>query len=273
MLTRGNTGEAVKKLQRDLNRLGSMLKVDGDYGSSTEAAVADARAMLKLPHSLDADDPLLQKLAALPEPSVELTAPGVTFIGREEVSSPAEYRRKYIHPVWPSATSGITIGIGYDLRFANAAKLQADWRELLPAGVITRLAQVSGTVGSPARLESVRDIIVPLPAAVRAFLDRMMPEHIGNTRRAFASLDNLPPHRRTALISLVFNRGGSLNPNDDRRREMRTIRDLLAAGKLDSVAEQFEFMTRLWPTEPGLVDRRRREARLWREGFAGLQLE
>src|SRR2546428_13361263 len=108
MLTRENNGDAVKDLQRKLNRLGSMLAIDGDYGPSTEAAVVDARAVLKLEQSPDADDLLIQRLASLPEPSVEPTSPGVTFIGREEESSPAGYRKKDLHPVWPSPTSGMT---------------------------------------------------------------------------------------------------------------------------------------------------------------------
>jgi hypothetical protein len=123
-------------------------------------------------------------------------------------------------------------------------------------------------------LARVKDIEISLPLAIRAFLGRMMPEHIGNTRRAFPSLDGLPANQRTALISLVFNRGGSLDPTDDRRREMRKIHDLLEAGRPDAVVEQFELMTRLWDpaTERGVIDRRRREATLWRDGFEALQL-
>lgn len=271
-LKRGDKGEPVKALQRSLNRFGSMLLIDGDFGESTEAAVVDARAALGLPDAKTADDPLFDGLAKLPEPSAELTAPGVTFIGREEVSSPKAYRQKYIHPVWPSTSSGITIGIGYDLKFANRAKLDADWGDVLEAGAIERLAGVSGVVGSAARLAQVADITVPLLGAVKVFLQRMMPEHIGHTRSAYSTLDTLPPHRRTALISLVFNRGSDLE--GDRRREMKRIQELLEEGNLDAVADQFEAMTRLWDParEGGVIERRRREARLWRDGFEALQL-
>jgi hypothetical protein len=274
MLTRGDKGEAVKDLQRGLNRLGSMLLVDGDFGPSTEAAVVDARGLFKLPAGVNADDALMSRLAGLPEPSVELTSSGVTFIAREEVSSPAQYRSRFSRPVWPTAPSGITIGIGYDLKFVNRAKLLADWSEVLSVGVIDRLAAVSGTAGSAEKVALVKDVEIPLLAAIRVFLGRMMPEHIGHTRQAFPVLDTLPAHRRTALISLVFNRGASLDPSDDRRREMRRIRDLLSTGELERIPEQFESMTRLWnpATEQGVIDRRRREAQIWRDGFAALQL-
>src|ERR1043166_5129357 len=101
-----DNGEAVKELQRGLNRLGSMLLIDGDFGPSTDAAVVDARATHGLPAGGEADDDLVGRLAQLPEPSVELTASGVTFIAREEVSSPKEYRRRYTHPEWPTENSG-----------------------------------------------------------------------------------------------------------------------------------------------------------------------
>jgi peptidoglycan hydrolase-like protein with peptidoglycan-binding domain len=269
----GDTGDAVKDLQRALNRLGSMLLVDGDFGPATEAAVVDARVSLGRPGPPIADDDLLQALAALPEPSPELSAPGVTFIAREEVSSPAEYRRKFSHPVWPTENSGITIGIGYDLRFADEAKLRADWGTLVPANVLDRLVPTLGLRGSPERLARVADVSIPLPAAISVFLSRMLPEHIQHTRVTYPALSILRAARRTALISLVLNRGGDLD--GERRREMKRIRELLDAGDNDLVAEQLELMTRLWDPvkERGVIERRRREATLWTAGFSALQLE
>jgi hypothetical protein len=277
-LVRGDKGPEVKVLQRALNRLGSMLLVDGDFGSSTELAVLDARALLQLPPLAgQVDDVLMQKLQALPEPSQELTSPGVTFVGREEVSSPAAYRAKYLRPVLPPEASGITIGIGYDLRFSSRAKLDADWGTFLTPAVKDRLAQVCGKPGTPALLQQVKDIEIPLPAAMHAFLDNIMPEHVGNTRSVYPQLDSLPPPRRTALISLVFNRGPGVadKPGSDRRREMKKIQTLLASNQLDQVGAQIRAMKRLWQTADtrGLVDRREREAMLWTDGFAALQLE
>lgn len=273
VLRPGDKSDAVKDLQRSLNRMGSLLLVDGKFGRGTEQAVFDAREILGLPSSAEADDSLLGALSQLPDPSPELTAAGVTFIAREEVSSPAEYRRKYKNPVWPSKNSGITIGIGYDLRFATRTTLEADWGGTLAASVITRLVAVTGTRGSAELLDSVRDLEVPLPHAVTVFLKRMLPEHVGRTRRAYPQLDDLPPARRTALISLVFNRGPSFN--GESRFEMKRIRQLLDAGELDGVPEQLEAMTRLWDpeTERGVIERRRREATLWQSGFGSLQLD
>ncbi len=271
-LRRGQEGQPVKELQRSLNRLGSLLLVDGDFGPWTEAAVVDARLSLNFPSGLEADDDLIAKLATVPEPSPTLTAPGVTFIAREEVSSPGEYRRRFKHPAWPTTNSGITIGIGYDLKFADRDKLESDWARELDRSVIERLAAVSGRAGSHDLLAQVADIEIPLLAAVRVFLDRMLPEHIAKTKAAYPKLDTLPAYRRSALISLVFNRGNDLA--GERRSEMKRIRELLDSGDLEPVAEQLEAMIRLWnpQTERGVIERRRREARLWREGFEALLL-
>ena len=55
---------------------------------------------------------------------------------------------------------------------------------------------------------------------------------------------------------------------------MREIQRLLAAGRVEDVADQIDAMVRLWDpaTAAGLITRRRREAILWRAGFAALQL-
>jgi hypothetical protein len=139
--------------------------------------------------------------------------------------------------------------------------------------VLGRFGSSLGRRGSDELLAGVRDISIPLPAAISVFLSRMMPEHIGNTRTAYPVLNSLPAARRTALISLVFNRGNDLV--GERRTEMKRIRELLDAGDRDGVAQQFESMTRLWDPERerGVIERRRREATLWTTGFSALHLE
>lgn len=268
----GDSGEEVMALQRLLNRAGALLVVDGDFGPGTAAAVQEARAFLRLPPGNAIDDSLLSALERLEDPSPELTAAGVTFIAREEVSSPAMYRKRYRRPVWPTERSGITIGIGYDLQFVDMDQLCADWADVLGMDICEALRPCLGRRGSRALVESIAHVDVPLPAAVFVFLRRMLPTHIANTRRAYPTLDTLPAASRTALVSLVFNRGGSLI--GEKRREMRRIRDLLAAAELERVADEFDAMTRLWDsrTERGVIDRRRREAMLWRGGFESLRL-
>src|SRR5262249_54167620 len=152
LLKQGDSGVGVTALQRGLNKLGSILLVDGDFGPSTRDAVVDARVALRRPGPPDADDAFQEAVAGLPDPFPPLTAAGVPFIAIEEVSGPREYRRRYKNPVWPSADSGITIGIGYDLQFADSDQFHADWGDRLPPTAMTALAEVLGKPGSVARL-------------------------------------------------------------------------------------------------------------------------
>ena len=274
LLRPGDHGEPVKGLQRGLNKVGGMLLVDGDFGPGTREAVLEARDTLHQPGGVDADDALQAAVAAAPDPFPFLTAAGVTFIARAEVSSAAAYRRKYRTPCWPGKTSGITIGIGYDCQFVGPKKLKADWGDALPPNMLALLTATTKKVGSKALLNACAGVDVPLPAAMRVFATRTLPEYVTATRNVYPQLDALPPARRTALVSLVYNRGASLK-KDDRRREMRNIRDRLAAGDVEGIDSEFDSMTRLWDeaTERGLIQRRRDEARLWRSGFSALQLD
>jgi len=277
VLRTGDRNDAVKTLQHDLNKMGAMLLVDGKFGSGTQNAVVSAREELRLPGPPEADDELQRAVAAFPDPCPPLTAAGMTFIARQEVSDAMVYQRRFQTPTCPPPPSGVTIGIGYDCRFVGRTEFVADWAAVLPAFAVSQLETVLGKPGTADILSPVATVVVPLSAAMRVFATRTLPKTLDETRRIYPQLDVLTPPRRTALVSLVYNRGADLVDTrpGDRRREMRAIRDLLAAGAFDAVAEQFESMTRLWDPEKegGLIARRRAEATLWRSGFAALNLE
>jgi hypothetical protein len=264
-------GAPVRSLQRHLNKLGSILLIDGDFGPATRDAVVDARTVLALPGGGDADDDFQAAVAARPDPFPPLRAAGATFIARLEVCGPRQYRLQYRHPEWPGEKSGITIGIGYDLKFVTRPEFEADWAGAVPAGAVDRLACAFGRIGSPQLRQSVVDLDFPLGVAMTVFLERTLPEFLKKTRSIYPQVDTLPPSRAAALVSLVYNRGTDLT--GDRRREMRAIRDRLAAGDLDSVASEIDAMERHWDPQCGLVKRRHDEARLWRSGFEALQLD
>lgn len=174
ILRYGDHGEAVKRLQRDLNEVGALLRVDGDFGPATRTEVMEARAALAQPGAEPeaADEALQERLAAELDPCPELTSAGATFIAREEVSSAAAYRARYLHPVLPPNESGVTIGIGYDLRFADRGSLAFDWGDQLSADVLERLAPVLGCRGTAELLARVSDVEIPLASAFAVFVRR-----------------------------------------------------------------------------------------------------
>jgi GH24 family phage-related lysozyme (muramidase) len=93
---------------------------------------------------------------------------------------------------------------------------------------------------------------------------------VGLTGRAFPGVTKLPPDAQGALVSLVFNRGTSMQGH--RRREMREIRDAIArtdfkmSKLLEAIATSIESMIRLWIGKglDGLIRRRKAEAALVR---------
>src|SRR5918996_3115587 len=97
----GDHGEPVKFIQRGLNKIGGMLLVDGDFGPGTRDAIIEARQTLNKPGPPEADDELQAVIGAAPDPFPFLTAAGVTFIARAEVSNATAYRLEYRKPCRP----------------------------------------------------------------------------------------------------------------------------------------------------------------------------
>lgn len=182
-----------------------------------------------------------------------------------EIGSPQTYERKYRNPIWPGHASGVTIGIGYDLGYHSASIIAQDW-ESHPHAV--RLATAAGITGPLARdhARKLADITIEYGLARQVFDQTSVVIHHRIARRVFRPqhFDALPCNARGALVSLVFNRGGSMA--GERRREMRHIRDVcLPHGDVHCIAAQLRAMTRIWhgtTIERGMRNRRHAEADL-----------
>jgi len=191
------------------------------------------------------------------------------MIVRFEVTSQAAYERRYQRPIWPKGQSGVTIGVGYDLRYANRAFLDRDW-PTMSAGDKAKLSSVLGLAGADAQaaLRSVQSVVVPWRMAETQFLS-FLPYPTRETEIAFPNCADLPDDCFGALVSLIYNRGSAMPARSDRRREMRAIRDAAAAKAWDRIPPLIRSMKRLWP-EPdarGLVLRREAEARLFQSAL------
>lgn len=182
----------------------------------------------------------------------------------------AYYDRRLVHPTWPGGESGVTIGVGYDIGYTTRALLDADWGSRVAGPELARLARCVGVKALPARalIPSVRDIAIPWMAASAVFFAVTVPRYYRQAADAFPGLESLPADAQGALVSLVFNRGGSMRGNS--RSEMRTIRDLVPRGDLRGIAAQLRSMKRLWVGRglDGLITRREEEARLVESAIA-----
>ena|SRR2546423_1480922 len=165
---------------------------------------------------------------------------------------------------WPGGESGITIGVGYDLGFVTPEQFEKDWTPYLSSDEIERLKDVIGLSGDRARQRAgeFRDIKIKRADAEQVFKERTLPLYSQRAENALPGIDQLPPAAQGALVSLTFNRGTAMD--GDRRREMRAIRDAVAAGDLQQIANQLRSMKRLWEGKglDGLLKRRDAEADL-----------
>jgi hypothetical protein len=238
--------EKKKNIQKKLGFTGKM--IDGIFGVAT---------LTRIEFFLD------QKLPELPKGAVMIISrKSAEMILEFEIGSRARYLSLYQHPIWPQGESGITIGIGYDLGYTAQAKFKKDWEPLLSPSVFNKLKNVVGLKAARAKnaLSSVKNVIIPLEAALEIFYTKSLPEYAALTAKTYPGIALLPPDAQGALLSLVYNRGAAME--GDSRMEMKDIRKWVASQNLGKISEEIQNMKRLWPNSKGLRLRRDREADL-----------
>lgn len=169
---------------------------------------------------------------------------------------------------WPGGQSGITIGIGYDLGYLTVDQFESDWGEHLPPETRKRLKAVVGlrAIRAKNRAPVLADIRIKRTNAEEVFKYKTIPLYTLRASQAFPEFEKLPLDVQGALVSLVYNRGTSMvdDSPEDRRREMRAIRDAVAESDLQEIADELRAMKRLWVGKglDGLLKRRDAEAEL-----------
>jgi hypothetical protein len=182
-----------------------------------------------------------------------------------EVGGGEGYYNRYLKkPCWPKGASGVTVGVGYDLGYNSSSQFHKDWGGKISDSDFDRLKKCLGYKGSAAskKVSSVADIEIPWESALNVFKLNTIPRFVAITLRAFPGADALHPDAFGALVSLVFNRGGSVKGS--RRVEMARIRDLVPSKNYDAIAQEIRSMKRIWAGKglDGLLRRRDKEAAL-----------
>jgi len=190
------------------------------------------------------------------------------LIIKYEVGGGESYYNKCLKtPEYPGGESGVTIGIGYDLGYTTYTQFASDWKSYLMPEIFTLLSQHLGKKGGAAKsiIHTLNNVVIPWSAAETVFKNCDIPRYIKQTIAAFPTSDKLKPDAFGALVSLVFNRGGSMT--GDSRLEMRNIRDAISGvihveNVYQYIADQFLSMKRLWIGKglDGLLARRGEEA-------------
>lgn len=242
-----------------------------EHEAQAAAAAADRVAQRSRVRSVTASLPAFNALAS----ARKLSERAFSLILQHESGGHDYYVRFGARPHWPGVSSGVTIGMGFDLGYRSQAELTDYFKEHLGHDAVARLAVASGThagQGSAAVkriktwLAELADIEVPWTVALQVLRDKEAPHQSSITERTFGPVEGLPDDAFGALVSLVFNRGPSMQ--GERRREMRAIRDSLAASDFAAVPAHIRAMKRLWPDVPSLQKRREDEAELFEQALA-----
>ncbi|GJD52939.1 hypothetical protein OPKNFCMD_5707 [Methylobacterium crusticola] len=203
-------------------------------------------------------------------PPADISPAAFDLIVTFEVTSRALYEDRYRRPTWPGGESGATIGIGYDVGYAQG-RLEPDWSGVIPDPMIADLRQALGVTGDDARALAARlgtTVDVPWDAAIAVHRTKVVPRWTQVVTRALPHTDRIGPDCLGALVSLTYNRGATFRKDGDRYREMRAIRQHMEAAEFDLVPGDIRAMARLWPNVAGLRKRREREAALFEAGLA-----
>ena len=177
---------------------------------------------------------------------------------------------------WPgNKNSGVTIGFGYDLGYASTKQFSAYWKDNLNQLFFNILLDAIGKKGAEAArfIPRAASWKITKEVAIEVFITKILPQYITVTRKVYPQLDALPLDTQGALVSLVYNRGGSVLGSS--RKEMKNIQflvqqfstaDINKSLVLQQIANEFinmnETMKEAWKSVPGLFVRRAREAEL-----------
>ncbi|MFD1985417.1 hypothetical protein ACFSOZ_23150 [Mesorhizobium newzealandense] len=270
-------------LSAGLGAIGPARAADEDV-AQTIATLQDADVVLEgAGASIEAKDAMADGLVAVagisngPISKRKIADEAIQMIVFFEVTSKNVYRRKYTGLVWPGDRSGVTCGIGYDIGYVTKERLRADWAGYISDKDIDNLSAACGVKGGKAGdlIPSMAPFDVDYDTAYRQFTEKGVPRYTGEVEDVLLNTQFLSAKSLGALVSLDYNRGSSfkVKPEKDlkgRYQEMRNIFTHMRNKEFDKIPAEIENMARLWeiPYVPGLITRRKLEAKLFREGRA-----
>ena len=237
-----------------------------------DAARADREGAAWFHDTIGHVDPTIESMPINHAPSLTpISAAAFDLIVEFEVSSRALYQQRYRGATWPGESSGVTIGIGYDVGYSSARLMQEDWGRAIPLAMLNALLGAVGVTGLAAKAKAAAlagQIDIDFDTALGIHRNKIVPRWVGLTQDALPNTDALSADSLGALVSLTYNRGAQYSTPGDRAFEMRNIHDHMQARRFDLVPGEIRAMKHLWPNTPGLQNRREREAAMFQRGLA-----
>jgi GH24 family phage-related lysozyme (muramidase) len=196
----------------------------------------------------------------------KLSEDAFNLLLKYEVGGGKSYYDKFLSKfTWPEGASGPTIGIGVDCAYYTPQELKKIFN-FLPEAQIELITKASGKTGQRGKeytkVLRKSNITVNWEDAIKIFEKLTWPKFTKLAEKTFPGLDELCDNAYGAIVSLVFNRGTSLN--GDSRLEMRNIKNLILEKNYNGIAKELRKMKRIWQGKglDGLLERREAEAKL-----------
>jgi hypothetical protein len=135
------------------------------------------------------------------------------------------------------------------------------------------LVSCAGVTGVRARdlTAKLHDVVdIPWDVALEVYANHDLPRYTAMCRAHLRGYDDLSPHCKGSLFSLVLNRGASFDVSGPRYAEMRDIKAAIKSSNLAHVPALLHSMKRIWKDTPDETGYRRREkeAMRWEQGLA-----
>jgi GH24 family phage-related lysozyme (muramidase) len=198
--------------------------------------------------------------------SYKLSEDTFNLLLKYEVGGGKAYYDKFLSKfTWPEGASGPTIGIGVDCAYYTPEELKKIFN-FLSQSEIELITKASGKTGQKGKeytkILRKSNITVKWDDAIKIFEKLTWPKFTKLAEKTFPGLDQLCDNAYGAIVSLVFNRGTSLN--GESRLEMRNIKNLVPKKNYKGIARELRKMKRIWQGRglDGLLERREAEAKL-----------
>lgn len=188
-----------------------------------------------------------------------------------EVTSRKNYEARLQSPEWPGESSGVTIGIGYDVGQTKLSVFESDWKNVIDEATFSALRATVGIVGPPAKAQAaaLKNIVrIPWEKALKVHTEKVIPRWVGVVKAKLENTDLLNDDCLGALVSLTYNRGGGgYDSAKPRFAQMVAIKRCMANKQFAKIPRLIRDMKVLWPGSAGLRDRREREAAFFEAGL------
>ncbi len=158
-------------------------------------------------------------------------------------------------PHWPKGYSGLTVGMGYDLKYQTQEGFKKDWGGHLTPEQLDKLDDYVPSItakgkkvppkkkANKAAVVATKDIDIQYKAAVKVYEDVTIPKFEAKVEKIFPGYGQMDPYSQAVILSVVYNRGDSMGKKKSlRRKHFMQIREAVVKKDVKAIAAAVRAM-------------------------------